>query len=319
MKNTFGKNNGEDLNDGSQKVLKFLYALDDHESIIYRMAISPNGKILASPSNDCTVKLWDINSGECLHTLEHIEAVLCVAWSPNGTILASGSDENCIKIWDPATGKHIETIIVGDSIVEMSWSPDGKMLSFCTEENGVFLYNIQLDLEIIEHIFKFDENSIYFGLSWSPCGKWLSFSSEYGSLFLLDIRTYEIEESIPKHIDHDTSANYCSAWSPDGQHMAVGSADRTIIIINTKYNSDEFILEGLSPQLRAEVIKCKHGEVFQKIRFMQNKDPDFIVKLFSSLRTIKFPSNEVVYNVVLQLLVLFKTLLVITKKRMMMV
>jgi len=67
------------------------------------VAFSPDGQTLASGSNDYTVKLWDVNSGRELRSLEgHSRSVNAVAFSPDGRTLASGSADGQVRLWDAA-------------------------------------------------------------------------------------------------------------------------------------------------------------------------------------------------------------------------
>ncbi|EFQ31727.1 WD domain-containing protein [Colletotrichum graminicola M1.001] len=67
--------------------------------------------LLASASVDKTIKVWDIATGQCLHTLHgHKKYSGAVAFSSDGTQLASISRDGTARIWDVATGKCLQTL-----------------------------------------------------------------------------------------------------------------------------------------------------------------------------------------------------------------
>ena len=66
---------------------------------------------LASGSDDNTVRLWDINSGQLKATLEgHTRPVYSVAFSPDGSALASGSGDKTIRLWNAGSGESQATL-----------------------------------------------------------------------------------------------------------------------------------------------------------------------------------------------------------------
>ena len=86
--------------------------------------------MLASASEDCTIKLWDFPSGQCRQTLRgHDSLVFTVQFSPDGQTLASGGADNTIRLWDIVTGQ-CRQILTGHtpSIWSIAFSPDGKHL-----------------------------------------------------------------------------------------------------------------------------------------------------------------------------------------------
>lgn len=77
--------------------------LRGHKSWIARIAWSPDGKYLASPSADKTIRIWETASGARVHTLQgHTKTVRSVAWSPNGMRLVSASGDQTICLCDAA-------------------------------------------------------------------------------------------------------------------------------------------------------------------------------------------------------------------------
>jgi U3 small nucleolar RNA-associated protein 13 len=90
-----------------------LYTVKAHEKDINGIAISPNGILLATASQDKNVKMWTASDGKLLHTCGgHKRGVWCVAFSSVDRILASGSADSSIRIWNTDTGECIKSLQV---------------------------------------------------------------------------------------------------------------------------------------------------------------------------------------------------------------
>ena len=95
------------------------------------VAFSPDSKVLATGSNDSTVKLWSIQDRSLIRTLEWYDGpVLSVAFSPDGKVLASGSGEGTVILWSTQDGSLIRTLEGHEwHVNSVAFSPDGKVLS----------------------------------------------------------------------------------------------------------------------------------------------------------------------------------------------
>jgi WD40 repeat protein len=131
-------------NDNIPPGFKLRYTLRGHSDWINRIAWSPDGKILASGSEDQTIRLWDVQTGRSLRTLGgHSKAVFSVAWSPDGKTLASSSDDKTIRLWNPDTGQQTD-ILEGHTgyVRSVSFSYDGCLLASKSNDRTVRLWRI---------------------------------------------------------------------------------------------------------------------------------------------------------------------------------
>lgn len=109
---------------------------------VISIAFSPNGRILASGSQDGTIAIWDVRSGERTRTLAaHVHAVEGVGFSPDGNIFASMS-RNGAKLWDTAAWSEIHTLDNDvHEIGNVAFSPDGKMVVMATSDWEVRIWD----------------------------------------------------------------------------------------------------------------------------------------------------------------------------------
>ncbi|KAJ8133537.1 hypothetical protein O1611_g93 [Lasiodiplodia mahajangana] len=108
-----------------------IQTLEGHQGQIMSIAISPDGRWLASGSDDYTIKIWDVVVGACIQTFEgHNRGILSIAVSSDGRWLASGSSDRTIKIWDLSMGVCTRTLEGHtDMLRSVAISPSGSWVS----------------------------------------------------------------------------------------------------------------------------------------------------------------------------------------------
>src|SRR5262249_44382040 len=97
---------------------------------VWALRFSPDGKILVSGTADNLVRLWDVDKGTLLRTLEgHTNKVCCLAFSRDGKSLASGGHDGQVPIWNVETAAKVrELTLPGQGARSVEFSPDGKQL-----------------------------------------------------------------------------------------------------------------------------------------------------------------------------------------------
>jgi hypothetical protein len=126
-----------------------------HHHSVESLALSPDGRLLLSGSNDRKVGLWEVFTGQEILTFsKHQRAVDAVAFSPDGRLAASAGGElhvpygvkepRRIRIWEVAGGEEIATFGGHDSdVVALAFSPDGAKLVTALKNNTTLVWDLK--------------------------------------------------------------------------------------------------------------------------------------------------------------------------------
>ena len=97
---------------------------------VLSVVFSPDGSQVATASNDKSISLWDIETGQRVSKLEgHDNDISAVVFSPDGKFLISGSHDRSIILWDIAKGSRRKTFIGHENeIISLAISRDGNRL-----------------------------------------------------------------------------------------------------------------------------------------------------------------------------------------------
>jgi WD40 repeat protein len=203
--------------------------LSGHTSTVNSVAFSPDGRLLASGSDDGTIKLWEVATGNLVRTLTGNDPVGSIAFSPDGRFLAADSEDagnyaDNIQIWDVNTGQVVRTLTGHTSSVDsVAFSPDGRLLASGSADKTIKLWEVATGREV--RTLSGHTRSVT-SVAFSPDGRLLASGASYydTTIKLWEVASGNLVRTLSGHAYGVTSV----AFSPDGRLLASGAEDRMI-------------------------------------------------------------------------------------------
>jgi WD40 repeat protein len=211
--------------------------LSGHDGRVLRLAFSPDGLLLASGSEDRTVKVWrqvsDLPteappSWQLAATCPHDGRVHGLAFSPNGTYLASTSEDNWVRVWETRSlgdGKSAVPLrfpgyFIQKRLVNVAFSPDERFLASGSEENTVKVWDVTTGQEV--HTLRGRHTEPVFSVAFSCDGRRLASKGWDGRVIVWDLTTDQPAFPPLGQGDGQASIAWSMAFSPDSRRLAVG-------------------------------------------------------------------------------------------------
>lgn len=190
-----------------------------HDAEVWSVTYSPDGKRIATASQDKTAKIWDAATGQLLLTLiGHSGSVNGIVYSPDGKRIATTSDDHTAKVWDADTGEELLTLSGHiDWIYRIAFSPDGTRLITSSNDKTAKVWDASTGQELLTFS---NHGSPVFDVAFSPDGKRVASVGADANVRLWDPKSGEEFLALPIE---DASAPRGVAFSEDGKRVAVAS------------------------------------------------------------------------------------------------
>ncbi|GHO49108.1 eIF2A-related protein [Ktedonospora formicarum] len=204
------------------------YTYSGHTSVVWQVAWSPNGKLIASSGglNDESVQIWNAETGKKQARFQDSAIVNAVAWSPDSKYVASGGSSDTVDVLNATSGERVMSYKGHkDAILSIAWSPDGNSIASAGYDKTVQIWNAETG----DPIRTYQGHTNYVtSIAWSPDGKRLASASYDGTVQIWNASNGSLAQTYKGH----SGRVYALAWSPDGKQIASGGDDQIVRIWN---------------------------------------------------------------------------------------
>ncbi len=205
-------------------------ALSGHTYWITAVAVSPDGRWVATGSDDDTARLWDLSAVDPAHDpiilRGHTDEVEVLAFSPDGRWLATGSGDSYTRLWDLRSADPAQAPIIlhghRDGIRAVAFSADSRWVATGSWDRTARLWNLEAVATAQDAVVLQGHKSIVTSLAFSPDGHWLVTGSADETARLWNLSAVDpARDPVILSVRNGAKA---VAFSPDGRWLATGDS-----------------------------------------------------------------------------------------------
>jgi WD40 repeat protein/serine/threonine protein kinase len=216
-----------------------VFTLRGHTDSVRGVAFSGDGQLLASASEDRTVKVWAARTGQELRTLRgHNGPVSSVAFSADGQLLASASVDRTVKVWAARTGQELRTLRGHtQEVYGVTFSGDGQLLASGSADGTVKVWEAQMwqELRTLR-----GHTDLVWSVAFSGDGQLVASASHDRMVKVWEARTGQELRTLRGH----TGSVSGVAFSADDQLLASASWDGTVKVWEARTGQELRTLRG---------------------------------------------------------------------------
>lgn len=205
-----------------------LRTLTGHTGGITMVMVSTGGGLLASVSDDTTVRLWDVATGASRTLRGHTDIVAAAALSPDETLLATGSYDRTVRLWDVVTGTAQALAGHTDIVGALAFSPDGALLATGSDDTTARLWDVTTG---VSRVLGGHDGAVS-AVAFSPDGVQVATASTDGAVSLWDVVDGR-RRILPGH----TGVISAITFSGDATLLATASHDSTVRVWEVRANA----------------------------------------------------------------------------------
>jgi WD40 repeat protein len=191
--------------------------LEGHTGAVQTVAVSSDGSLLASGSDDCTIRIWDPKTGRQRTILKgHTSRVNAVAVAPNGSWLTSGGDDGTVRTWS-ASGRP-QAILIGhtNAVRAVAVAPDGNWLASAGDDTTMRIWEAATGQALA--VLKYQTSRVN-AVAVAPDGRWLASVSSDNTVRICDTHSWQARALMRV----DSNITTC-AWRGSDALVVGGSA-----------------------------------------------------------------------------------------------